>query len=135
MVAGSQRGPKTSSGRRKTHRALVVDDNDDTRELYALYLRERGWEVEELANGEEALAVAKIFAPDVIVMDLAMPLVDGVEATRRLKRDPRTKEVPIIALTAHVHRAHEAIAAGGTDFLIKPCLPQDLLSVLEGVVT
>jgi CheY-like chemotaxis protein len=132
---GDHRGPETSSGRTRRHRALVVDDNDDTRALYAMYLRHRGWEVEELANGEEALAVAKVFAPDIIVMDLAMPLVDGVEATRRLKRDPRTKEIPIIVVTAHLLRAHEAIAAGGSDFLLKPCLPQDLLAVLENIVT
>jgi CheY-like chemotaxis protein len=87
-----------------------------------------------VTNGEDALAVATSFEPDVIVMDLAMPHVDGVEATRRLKRDPETKEIPIIVVTAHLLRAHEAIAAGCTEFLIKPCLPQELLDVLVKTV-
>jgi two-component system phosphate regulon response regulator PhoB len=112
-------------------RALVVEDHEDTRELYVAYLRHSGWQVEEVANGEEALAVATLFEPDVIVMDLAMPQVDGVEATRRLRRHPRTKDTPIVVVTAHPLRAHEAVAAGATDFILKPCLPPALALVLE----
>jgi CheY-like chemotaxis protein len=113
---------------------LVVDDNQESREIYADCLREVGWEFAAVAGGAEAVERAVAFGPDVIVMDLAMPGVDGLEATRRLKRDLRTRQVPIVALTAFPGRAHDAIAAGCEEFLTKPCVAQDLMAVIEKVV-
>jgi CheY-like chemotaxis protein len=114
-------------------RVLVVDDSHDSRQMYTDCLRDAGWELEAVADGDEALAIAASFAPNVIVMDLAMPGVDGLEATRRLKKDARTSHVPIVALTAYASRAHEALAAGCAEFLTKPCGAQDLVAVLEQV--
>jgi len=115
-------------------RVLVVDDSPESREVYADCLRDLGWELEAAAGGDEALARASAFGPDVILMDLAMPGVDGLEATRRLKRDARTTHVPIVALTAYAGRAYDALAAGCSEFLTKPCGIQDLAAVIEKVV-
>jgi two-component system cell cycle response regulator DivK len=109
-------------------RVLLVDDFPDNREMYALYLEYAGFEVAEAATGYEALAQAFAQAPDLIVMDLSLPGLDGWEATRRLKRDPRTKQIPILALTGH---ALEGFSQGARDagcdaFVTKPCLPEEL---------
>jgi PleD family two-component response regulator len=78
---------------------LVVEDYPDAREMYAEYLRFSGFRVAEARNGEEALARARQEVPDVVLMDLALPLMDGWEATRRLKSDPRTARTLVVALT------------------------------------
>jgi CheY-like chemotaxis protein len=80
---------------------LIVDDVQDNRTIYVLFLRFSGFRVVEAENGEEALAKATSLLPDVIVMDLSLPVMDGWEATRRLKRDPRTQKIPVIVLTGH----------------------------------
>jgi CheY-like chemotaxis protein len=113
----------------------VVDDDPDSRRIYGEYLRHSGWEVEDVANGEEALAVAATFRPGVIVMDLAMPEVDGLEATRRLKRDARTRDVPVVCVTSYAHRELDALRAGANAFLPKPCPPSTLLALIESIVT
>jgi CheY-like chemotaxis protein len=113
---------------------LLVDDNDDNRKLYAEQLRTSGWVVEDLTNGLDALQVAPAFAPDVIVMDLAMPVVNGVEVTRRLKRDPRTRDIPIVALTAHPTLLVEAKDAGCSQCLTKPLAPRALLQALTDLL-
>ncbi len=107
---------------------LVVDDFPDNREMYAEYLSFAGFRVEVATNGQEALERAFSECPDLIVMDLSLPVLDGWEATRRLKADPRTKSVPVIALTGHALAGHSQGArdAGCDGFLAKPCLPQVL---------
>ena len=115
-------------------RVLVVDDNFESRDVYAECLKDEGWELKAVADGEEALQVAPAFAPHAILMDLSMPGLDGFEATRRLKRDERTRHIPIVALTAYARKAHDAIAAGCDEFLTKPCVAQDLIAVLEKVM-
>ena len=80
---------------------LVVDDFRDNREMYVDYLRYSGFRVEEASDGQQALQKASALAPDLIVMDLALPGMDGWEATRRLKDDHRTRHIPVIALTGH----------------------------------
>ncbi len=111
---------------------LLVDDNDDMRELYAHMLRSAGFEVRCAADGDEALAGAAD-RPAVIIMDLAMPGLNGWEATRRLKTDERTKDIPIIVLTAHAldHYRDVAIAAGCDAFLSKPCAIEDLVGAVR----
>ena len=108
---------------------LVVDDFLDNRQMYAEYLAFSGLRVEEAENGHEALEKAFAMLPDLIVMDLSLPGIDGWEATRRLKADPRTKRIPVIALTGHALAGHSkgAMDAGCDAFITKPCLPERLL--------
>lgn len=115
---------------------LLVDDFDDARQMYGHYLRHFGYEPIEAATGEDALALALAHRPAVILMDLQLPGIDGWEITRRLKRDDRTKDIPIIALTAHaLDRERERTRQAGCDaFLSKPCLPDQLLVVIGRLI-
>jgi two-component system cell cycle response regulator DivK len=108
---------------------LVVDDYQDAREMYAEYLQFSGFRVAEARNGNEAVDQAFALKPDLILMDLSLPGMDGWEATRRLKADDRTKHIPIVALTGHaLAGASEGAKKAGCDsFVTKPCLPDDLV--------
>lgn len=134
------RSSSASGVRRKKERRpriLVVDDVRDNRELYAEFLAYRGFEVTTAADGAEALRSVAEHPPDAIVMDLALPILDGWEATRKLKSSRATRHIPIVAVTGHVEPAHQqrAIDAGCDLFLSKPHLPDDveraILSLLE----
>lgn len=105
---------------------LIADDFGDAREMYREYLEFFGFRAAEARDGNEAIARAHELAPSVILMDLAMPAMDGWEATRRLKADPRTRAIPVIAITGHALNgdAERALAAGCDGVLSKPCLPQ-----------
>ena len=107
---------------------LVVDDVEHGREIFSEYLEFRGFRVATAADGQEALDKAFELLPDVILMDLSLPGIDGWEATRRLKKDERTRAIPVIALTAHaLVSAHETALAAGCDSVVtKPCLPREL---------
>ena len=108
---------------------LVVDDYEDAREMYAEYLRFCGFRVAEARNGNEALEQAFSLMPDLILMDLSLPGMDGWEATRQLKADSRTQAIPVVALTGHaLAGASEGAKKAGCDsFVTKPCLPDDLV--------
>ena len=108
---------------------LVVDDYQDAREMYAEYLQFSGFRVAEARNGNEAVAQARSLKPDLILMDLSLPGMDGWEATRVLKADERTKHIPVVALTGHaLAGASEGARKAGCDsFVTKPCLPDDLV--------
>ena len=108
---------------------LVVDDYQDAREMYAEYLQFSGFRVAEARNGNEAVAQAFSLRPDLILMDLSLPGMDGWEATRLLKADDRTKHIPVVALTGHaLAGASEGAKKAGCDsFVTKPCLPDDLV--------
>ena len=108
---------------------LVVDDYQDAREMYAEYLQFSGFRVAEARNGNEAVAQARSLKPDLILMDLSLPGMDGWEATRVLKADDETKHIPIVALTGHaLAGASEGARKAGCDsFVTKPCLPDDLV--------
>ena len=108
---------------------LVVDDYQDAREMYAEYLQFSGFRVAEARNGNEAVEQAFALKPDLILMDLSLPGMDGWEATRRLKADDSTKHIPIVALTGHaLAGASEGAKRAGCDsFVTKPCLPDDLV--------
>ena len=108
---------------------LVVDDYQDAREMYAEYLQFSGFRVAEAKNGNEAVEQAFALKPDLILMDLSLPGMDGWEATRRLKADDSTKRIPIVALTGHaLAGASEGARKAGCDsFVTKPCLPDDLV--------
>ena len=108
---------------------LVVDDYADAREMYAEYLRFCGFRVAEARNGNEALEQTFALKPDLILMDLSLPGMDGWEATRQLKADERTRHIPVVALTGHaLAGALEGAKKAGCDsFVTKPCLPADLV--------
>ena len=108
---------------------LVVDDYQDAREMYAEYLQFSGFRVAEARNGNEAVTQAFELKPDLILMDLSLPGMDGWEATRLLKADDRTRHIPIVALTGHaLAAASEGAKKAGCDaFVTKPCLPDDLV--------
>ena len=97
--------------------------------MYAEYLRFCGFRVAEARNGNEALEQAFSLMPDLILMDLSLPGMDGWEATRQLKADPRTARIPVVALTGHaLAGASEGAKRAGCDsFVTKPCLPDDLV--------
>jgi CheY-like chemotaxis protein len=107
---------------------LVVDDYADSREMYAVHLSCVGFDVIEASNGVEALERAAESAPDVVVMDLSLPIMDGWEATRRLRADERTTGIPVIVLTGHaLTGTTDATKNLGCDaFVVKPCLPEAL---------
>jgi two-component system, cell cycle response regulator DivK len=115
---------------------LLVDDFPDNREMYAEFLTFSGLRVAEADDGHEALEKAFAMLPDLIVMDLSLPGVDGWEATRRLKADERTKHIPVIALTGHALAGHSkgALEAGCDVFITKPCLPERLLEVIQSTL-
>lgn len=115
---------------------LVVDDFEDNRAMYVEYLQFEGFRVAEAVNGADAVAQANKLVPDLVVMDLSLPVMDGWEATRRLKANPKTKGVLVLALTGHAEPAHakKALDAGCDDFVSKPCLPQDLVAKIQGLV-
>jgi CheY-like chemotaxis protein len=108
---------------------LVVDDYEDAREMYAEYLRFCGFRVAEARNGNEALEQAFALMPDLVLMDLSLPGMDGWEATRQLKADERTRQIPVVALTGHAlaGASDGARKAGCDSFVTKPCLPDDLV--------
>lgn len=115
---------------------LLVDDFDDAREMYAEYLTYSGFDVIQAANGAEALKCALDRLPDIILMDLALPLMDGWEVTRRLKADSRTAHIPVVALTGHALSwlLEAAKKAGCEAWITKPCLPEDLLREVRRVL-
>jgi two-component system, cell cycle response regulator DivK len=112
---------------------LVVEDYPDAREMYAAYLQFSGFEVAEATNGLEAIEKTLSMMPDIILMDLALPRMDGWEATRRLKADDRTRHIPIVALTGHALAGHAegARQAGCDAFVTKPCLPDALVAEIK----
>ena len=118
-------------------RILVVDDFHDNREMYAAYLRFSGFIVVEAVTGMEAIEMALATPPNLIVMDLSLPGMDGWEATRRLKSDPNTKHIPIIVVSGHaLEGSVQAAKMAGCDaFLRKPCLPQALLAEVRKLLS
>ena len=108
---------------------LIADDDADAREMYALYLDMVGYMVAVARDGREAVKKARELRPDLIVMDLDMPDIDGWSAIRQLQADADTASIPIVVLTGHDFKDYlkpAALAAGAVAYLIKPCLPEQL---------
>jgi CheY-like chemotaxis protein len=116
---------------------LVVDDFADNREMYSEFLTFSGYEVIEARNGKEAIDAAFQRSPDIIIMDLSLPVMDGWEATRRLKADQRTNRIPVVALTGHAMQGHSkgAMEAGCDSFVAKPCLPDQLVAEIRKMLS
>jgi CheY-like chemotaxis protein len=108
---------------------LLVEDYDDAREMYRDYLDYSGFAVETARDGREAIEKARALMPDLVLMDLSLPGIDGWEATSRLKADPQTRRLTIVALSAHAlaTEGERARKAGCDGFIAKPCLPHELV--------
>jgi two-component system, cell cycle response regulator DivK len=109
---------------------LLVEDFVDAREMYRDYLEFSGFRVETAGDGREAIDKARACRPDLVLMDLSLPGIDGWEATRILKEDPDTRDMPIVALSAHAMapEGQRASDAGCDGFIAKPCLPHELVA-------
>jgi CheY-like chemotaxis protein len=116
---------------------LIVDDFGDAREMYRQYLEFTGYRVAEATSGTEAVRKAGELMPDIILMDLSMPDLDGWQATRLLKSDKRTSQIPVMALTGHALAGHsEGARHAGCDAIVtKPCLPADLVAAIEKMLS
>ena len=121
----------TSPHRNQT--LLLVEDNEDNRIIYSTVLRHLGYEVVEAEDGVQAIALARSIQPDLILMDISIPEVDGWEATRILRQDAATSAIPIIALTAHALPDDRARASeiGFTAYLAKPIEPRAVVAEVQ----
>jgi len=119
----------------RPQRVLLVDDDEDSRELCAEYLGAAGFEVLQAADGAAAVETAIRRKPDLVVMDLAMPIMGGLEAVERLKHDTRTRAIPVIVLSSTGDVDHaKAERAGCALCLVKPCDPEELESLIRTVL-
>lgn len=114
-------------------RILVVDDDPNSRKIIELMLLSQGYSLIFAENGREAVVKALESTPELVLMDVLMPIMNGHEATRRLKADARTKAIPVVALTALAFASdrQEALVAGCDDYLSKPFTRRELLEVLR----
>jgi CheY-like chemotaxis protein len=112
---------------------LLVEDNEDNRIIYSTVLRHIGYDVVEALDGLQAISLARSVLPDLILMDISIPEVDGWEATRILRNDPATRDIPIIALTAHAlaDDRERAQAVGFTSYLAKPVEPRAVVAEVQ----
>ena len=115
---------------------LLVEDNELNRDMLSRRLSRRGFEVVLAVDGEQGLALAQSERPDLILMDMSLPILDGWEATRRLKSMPETQSIPVIALTAHAMAGDQqkAMAVGCDDYDTKPVEMSRLLGKIEGAL-
>jgi CheY-like chemotaxis protein len=116
---------------------LIAEDQLELRQLYVQHLMMSGFDVIEAGNGAEAIDLTASRLPDVILMDLSMPIVDGWEATKRLRADTRTAHIPVVALTAHdgSGELQRATSAGCDWFVPKPCPPAALITEVRRVLS
>ncbi len=112
---------------------LLVEDNEDNRIIYTTVLRHVGYDVLEALDGAQAIALARSERPDLILMDISIPEIDGWEATRILRRDPATSAIPIVALTAHAlpDDREKALQMGFTAYLAKPIEPRTVVAEVQ----
>ena len=111
----------------------MIDDIPDIREFHELVLVRNGFRVLTAHDGPAGLALAREVHPDIILLDMGLPVMDGWEVARQLRADPATRDVRIVAVTAYATEVarQEALAAGADAYLAKPCHPDELLSVVE----
>ncbi len=114
-------------------RILIVEDQEDNRRIMRDLLTDAGFEVIEAVNGNEALSVAEAERPDLIVMDIQLPELDGLEATRRIKANPALRHIPVIAVTSYALSGdnERAMAAGCDAYFAKPVSPRKLLAKIR----
>jgi len=118
----------TQSGTRERPVVLLAEDNDDTRRVYGLILRHYGYQVEEATNGEDAVALARAGRPNLVLMDIGLPRLDGWQASRILKSDPLTSAIPLIAFSAHIDSTADLVGRSSFDgYILKPVSPTELV--------
>src|SRR5215218_10268676 len=112
---------------------FVVEDQEDNMQIFFYFKQKTAYEIVEAENGEEALAAVAKRRPDLILMDIQLPIMDGYEATRHIKADPALQSIPIIAVTSYALSGGEekARAAGCDDFVAKPFSPRQLLAKIK----
>ncbi|HEY4133315.1 MAG TPA: response regulator [Gemmatimonadaceae bacterium] len=117
----------------KNTTVLLVEDNEDNLLIYSTILRHSGYAVVEARDGQAGIDAAKKEHPGLILMDVSIPVIDGLEATRRLKADASTKDIPIIALTAHALASDQqkAIEAGCDSYIAKPAEPRAVVAAVR----
>jgi two-component system cell cycle response regulator DivK len=117
-------------------RLLLVEDNEESRDALSRHLRRKGYEVLTAVDGRQGLEAVRAGAPDLVLMDMSLPVLDGWEATRQLKADPQTRHVPVIALTAHAMAGdrEKALAAGCDEYDTKPVEFARLLGKIQALL-
>jgi DNA-binding response OmpR family regulator len=117
-----------------TRRILAVDDEPHILKLVSFSLKARGFEVIEATDGLSAIEVAEREQPDLVLMDVMMPALDGYEACRRIKANPKTAHIPVVMLTAKTQVAEQksGLDAGALDYICKPFTPKDLVAQVNG---
>ena len=115
---------------------LVVDDEPSIVKLVEAALSSRGYEIFKAYDGQEAIVEAKLHKPDLILLDVMMPHMDGKEARKRLLADPATKDIPVVHLTAvgDFDQQREALADGATDYIVKPFSPSELAGIVADLL-
>lgn len=114
-------------------RILVVEDHEDNRRIVRELLASAGFDIIEATDGEEGLALARSHNPDLILMDIQLPVLDGYQTTRKLKADPALKSIPVIAVTSYALSGDDARAfdAGCVAYVTKPFSPRQLLAIIR----
>jgi CheY-like chemotaxis protein len=117
-------------------RLLLVEDNEESRDGLSRFLQRKGYEVLTAVDGRQGVAIAWAETPDLVVMDMSLPILDGWEATRQLKADPRTRHLPVIALTAHAMAGdrEKALAVGCDEYDTKPVEFSRLLGKIQALL-
>jgi CheY-like chemotaxis protein len=133
MSSACERPGRESGLRRRTRRVLVVDDSEETRAVETCALSDAGYQVAEAGDGIAALKLAATFAPDVIILDFAMPGMDGLAVARHLAADEATRGIPIIVATACAQYAPPELHSASAAFLTKPFDIDDLLETVRAV--
>ncbi len=115
---------------------LVVDDDPDSRNICTLFLQHHGYRVLEAGDGAEGVRRAQEDRPDMVLMDVTLPVLDGWAATRRLKEQPETSTIPVVILTGHAleEDRERARSAGGDGYLPKPCPPRRILEEVQRLI-
>jgi two-component system cell cycle response regulator DivK len=116
-----------------TKRILVVEDQEDNRRIIRDLLTSAGYELIEAQDGEAGVRLAKEHRPDLILMDIQLPVLDGYEATRRIKADPELRAIPIVVVTSYALSGDDqkAVAAGCDGYVAKPFSPRQLLATVR----
>jgi two-component system, cell cycle response regulator DivK len=116
-----------------TKKILIVEDNKDSLEILSLFITKIGHQVIKACNSEEAITWAEAEGPDLIFMDMNLPDVDGVKTTAKLKQNPKTSRIPVVALTAWISELwrEKALKVGIVDYQLKPVSPQVLRQTIE----
>lgn len=125
-----------TSGEDTTRKVLVVDDEPHIVRLVSFALSNHGFDVIDASDGEQAIEIARRERPDIILMDVMMPVMDGLEASRRLKGDPETAAIPIVMLSAKSQKYEQAagLEGGAERYIVKPFTPKELVGEVHAIL-